>query len=102
MRAKTRYRDANEEMRPYLNRDERRFPDASRFDVTRELVPHVGFGHGIHFCLGAALARLEARVALEELLTRVDDLRVLKARWVPRRAMNVHGPQKLRVVFRRR
>jgi cytochrome P450 len=50
------------------NRDEREFPDAERFDVTRPVPRHLGFGHGVHFCLGARLARLEARVAFEELL----------------------------------
>jgi cytochrome P450 len=51
-------------------RDERVFPDPDRFDVTRQIDQHVSFGHGIHFCLGAALARLESRVALEEMLGR--------------------------------
>ena len=50
------------------NRDERAIPDADRFDVLREPNPHVAFGFGAHFCLGANLARLEARVAFEELL----------------------------------
>jgi cytochrome P450 len=49
------------------NRDERRFPDAHRFHVGRDARGHLGFGYGIHFCLGAALARLEASVALEAL-----------------------------------
>jgi cytochrome P450 len=51
-------------------RDERKYPDADRFDVRRHFDRQVSFGYGIHFCLGAALARLEGRVALEELLRR--------------------------------
>jgi cytochrome P450 len=51
-------------------RDERVFPDPDRFDVRRQVGQHITFGFGIHFCLGAALARLEGRVALEETLKR--------------------------------
>ncbi len=51
-------------------RDERTYPDADRFDVRRHFDRQMSFGYGIHFCLGAALARLEGRVALEELLAR--------------------------------
>jgi cytochrome P450 len=54
------------------NRDERAFADADRFDIHRH-VAHLSFGHGIHFCLGAALARMQARVALEEVLSRWPD-----------------------------
>jgi cytochrome P450 len=52
------------------NRDERHFTDPERFDVHRDEGPHLSFGYGLHFCLGAALARLEGRVALEEILKR--------------------------------
>lgn len=50
------------------NRDERHFADAMRFDIGRDPNPHLAFGHGAHFCLGAHLARLEIRVMLEEVL----------------------------------
>ncbi len=55
------------------NRDETRWPDADRFDIHRELRPHLTFGYGIHFCLGAALARLEGRIALDEFLNRFPE-----------------------------
>jgi cytochrome P450 len=52
------------------NRDERMFADPDRIEVEREIGRHVAFGYGIHFCLGAALARLEGRIAIEETLKR--------------------------------
>ncbi len=52
------------------NRDEEIFPESERFDIGREDNRHIAFGFGIHYCLGANLARLEARVALETLLQR--------------------------------
>jgi cytochrome P450 len=55
------------------NRDERRFRDGDRFDVTRSISQHLTFGLGIHFCLGASLARAEGRIALEEILKRFPD-----------------------------
>jgi cytochrome P450 len=58
------------------NHDERAIPEAECFDVLRAPNPHVAFGFGAHFCLGANLARLEARVAFEELLARLPDYRM--------------------------
>jgi cytochrome P450 len=64
------------------NRDEREFADPERFDVTRPPARHVAFGSGVHFCLGAHLARLEARIAFEELLARLPDYRLAeRPRW---------------------
>jgi cytochrome P450 len=56
------------------NRDERRFPDGDRFDVTRDAQGHLAFGFGAHFCLGASLARLEAAAALSALVPELPGL----------------------------
>jgi cytochrome P450 len=56
------------------NRDPRRFAEPDGFDTAREENPHVAFGHGIHFCLGAPLARMEVEIALGTLLRRFPDL----------------------------
>lgn len=58
------------------NRDERAFPDPDVFDIDRKPEHQVAFGRGVHFCLGAALARMEARIALAALLKRVPDWEV--------------------------
>jgi cytochrome P450 len=58
------------------NRDERRFPDGDRFDIHRKIAQHLTFGYGTHFGLGASLARLEGRVALDEVLTRFPEWEV--------------------------
>ena len=55
------------------NRDERRYPDGEHFNIHRQGPPHITFGRGIHACLGAALARVEGRVALQELLKRFPE-----------------------------
>ena len=82
------------------NRDANQFADADRFDITRDPNPHLAFGHGIHFCLGAALSRLEARIALTDLLGRLDGLELATTDpWPPRAALHVHGPARLPVRF---
>jgi cytochrome P450 len=57
-------------------RDERKYPDPDRFDIHRKIDTHVSFGYGIHFCIGASLARLESRIALEETLKRFPEWQV--------------------------
>ena len=76
-------------------RDERAFPDADRFDIHRKIDHHVSFGYGIHFCLGAALARMEGRVAVEELLTRFPEWSVNWDKAVPLHTSTVRGYSKL-------
>lgn len=70
------------------NSDPEIYPDGRRLDVTRtDLVPHLAFGHGPHHCVGAALARLELRIALGSLLARFPTLRLAvpadQLRWRP-------------------
>ncbi len=82
------------------NRDPVQFRDPRRFDVARAPNPHLAFGHGIHFCLGAPLARLEAGIALRDLFGRAKGLALASdAPWEPRRALHVHGPSRLPVRF---
>jgi cytochrome P450 len=73
------------------NRDEREFPDPDRFDPARRPEQHLALGHGVHFCVGASLARLESRVALEEFARRVPRYTVDEARCVRVHMSNVHG-----------
>ncbi len=73
------------------NRDERAYEDPDRFDIERPGHLAVGFGHGLHFCLGAALARLEARVALEEFSTRFPHYEVDEDNVERVHMSNVHG-----------
>ena len=80
------------------NRDPAAFPDAERFEIGRDPNPHLAFGHGIHFCLGAPLSRLEARIALAALLERAPNLTLASDEpWEPRKALHVLGPSRLTV-----
>jgi cytochrome P450 len=79
------------------NRDEHQFPDPDRFDIHRRAA-HLSFGQGLHFCLGSALARLEARVAFEEVLTRWPDWEVDYANAERAHTASVRGWARLPVV----
>ncbi len=82
------------------NRDERRIPDPERFDVTRDPNTHLAFGFGAHYCLGANLARLEARVAFEELLARFPEYRMAESRVERLKSGPVRGALRLPVTLR--
>jgi cytochrome P450 len=73
------------------NRDEREFPDPDRFDIGRAVPNPLGFGQGVHFCLGASLARLESRIGLEEFTGRFPRYAVDEARCERVHMSNVHG-----------
>jgi cytochrome P450 len=82
------------------NRDDRRFPDGDSFNIHREIGHHLSFGYGLHFCLGAALARLEGRVALDEVLQRWPEWDVDYDNAVQGRTSTVRGWEKLPVFTR--
>src|SRR6185312_15275454 len=83
------------------NRDETRFAHADRLDVTRTGNHHLGFGKGIHFCLGASLARIEGQIAISRLIRRIPDLRPAipldQLQWRP--SMIMRGLQSFPVLF---
>jgi cytochrome P450 len=81
------------------NRDEREYDDPDRFDVTRVIERPLGFGHGPHVCLGAALARLETRIALEELLRLCPDFEVDEPHVVRMHSSNVRGLSSVPISF---
>jgi cytochrome P450 len=74
------------------NRDPGRWPDPTRFDITREVKAHYGFGWGPHLCLGAPLARLESKVAIEQLLRRAPDYHLRDVKLGP--SFFVRGPER--------
>lgn len=83
------------------NHDPKRFADPERFDIARDPNPHLAFGHGPHFCLGAPLARLESRIALSDLLGRMRTFRrATDGPWEPREGLHVHGPNRLPIRFK--
>jgi len=85
---------------PSANRDDDVFADAQAFDIRRQPNPHVAFGFGTHFCLGAALARLECRLMFTELLRRLPDLELTTDDPLPRRASNfISGLEAMPVAF---
>ncbi|MEU3909802.1 MULTISPECIES: cytochrome P450 [unclassified Streptomyces] len=81
------------------DRDPDRFKEPDRFDIRRDARGHIAFGHGLHYCLGAPLARLEGRIALRSLLERFPDLAVdaeeAELPWIP--GMLIRGVKKLPV-----
>lgn len=78
------------------NRDESRFPDPDRFDIDRDASGHLGFGFATHFCLGAPLARLEARIVFESLFQRLPRLELLDPDCERIDSMLIRGPKSLR------
>lgn len=80
------------------NRDERKFPNGDGFDIHRRIDHHLAFGYGIHFCMGAALARLEGRIALDEVLQRFPTWEVDWDNAVQARTSTVRGWERLPVL----
>jgi len=82
--------------------DERKYPDPEVFDIHRDIDRHVSFGFGRHLCLGAALARLETKVAFEELLRRFPDFTIDPSGAERRVSVNVRGLSRLPLVVESR
>lgn len=82
------------------DRDPDHFPEPDRLDIFRQDNAHLAFGHGIHYCLGAPLARLEGQIAIGTVLRRLHDLALAvppdELRWRPG---GLRGPERLPVTF---
>ncbi|MGG4143628.1 cytochrome P450 [Paenibacillus algorifonticola] len=83
------------------NRDPAQFPEPDTFDITREVNNHIAFGKGVHFCVGAPLARLEAEIAIGALLRRMPNLRlnsdIIDLEWRP--GMIIRGVREIPLLF---
>jgi len=83
------------------NRDERQFPEADSFVPDRTPNQHLGFGYGTHYCLGAPLARLEAKIVLAELTDRLSAIEVVDADLQPVRSSFIYGVESLPIRYER-
>jgi cytochrome P450 len=81
------------------NRDPAQFPDPDRLDITRQDCRHVAFGHGIHFCLGAPLARVESQIAIKTLIRRFPRMHLVNESLKWRQDITIHGLMSLPVAF---
>lgn len=87
-------------MYPSANRDEEVFSDPFTFDIERDPNPHIAFGFGAHFCLGASLARLELKIMFKKLFDRLGDIELANSDPLPFRASNfIVGPESMPVKF---
>ncbi|WP_347553091.1 cytochrome P450 (plasmid) [Pseudalkalibacillus hwajinpoensis] len=81
------------------NRDAKKFIDANKIDITRNPNPHLAFGHGIHFCLGSSLARIEAQIAIQTLLQRLPNLSIAAPDLQWRKLIGFRSLAELLIIF---
>ena len=82
------------------NRDDEQFSEPNRFVPDRRPNQHLGFGYGSHFCLGAPLARLEAKIALQQLLSRTNEIEIRDEKLSPVRSSFIYGVESLPISVR--